>query len=86
MQHDVYGLGVCLLEISLWKSFVKYNDAATESYVEISEIPEASVPPASRGHKTRAYEVKRKMISLAKRELPSRIGLETSTLLSWFRV
>lgn len=74
MQHDVYSLGVCLLEIGLWSSFVKYNDAAAESYVEIFEIPEASVPPAVRGHKTRAYEVKRKMISLAKRELPSRMG------------
>lgn len=25
MQHDVYSLGVCLLEIGLWESFVAYN-------------------------------------------------------------
>ncbi|KAK3987684.1 hypothetical protein QBC44DRAFT_294654 [Cladorrhinum sp. PSN332] len=25
MQHDIYSLGVCLLEIGLWRSFVKYQ-------------------------------------------------------------
>ncbi|TGJ88563.1 hypothetical protein E0Z10_g243 [Xylaria hypoxylon] len=25
MEHDIYSLGVCLLEIGLWKSFVAYN-------------------------------------------------------------
>ncbi|KAK4107345.1 hypothetical protein N656DRAFT_840443 [Canariomyces notabilis] len=25
MQHDIYSLGVCLLEIGLWKSFVSYQ-------------------------------------------------------------
>ena len=25
MQHDVYSLGVCLLEIGLWRSFVAYS-------------------------------------------------------------
>lgn len=25
MQHDIYSLGVCLLEIGLWESFVEYN-------------------------------------------------------------
>ncbi|QMW44318.1 hypothetical protein G4B11_007738 [Aspergillus flavus] len=26
MRHDIYSLGVCLLEIGLWESFVKYGD------------------------------------------------------------
>lgn len=26
MQHDIYSLGVCLLEIGLWESFVEYTD------------------------------------------------------------
>ncbi|KAL5341930.1 hypothetical protein BJX70DRAFT_386392 [Aspergillus crustosus] len=26
MQHDIYSLGVCLLEIGLWESFVEYDD------------------------------------------------------------
>jgi hypothetical protein len=25
MQHDIYSLGVCLLEIGLWESFVEYT-------------------------------------------------------------
>ncbi|KAK2839269.1 hypothetical protein FQN49_006303 [Arthroderma sp. PD_2] len=25
MQHDIYSLGVCLLEIGLWESFVTYD-------------------------------------------------------------
>ncbi|CAG8970828.1 hypothetical protein HYALB_00001616 [Hymenoscyphus albidus] len=25
MQHDIYNLGVCLLEIGLWESFVTYD-------------------------------------------------------------
>lgn len=26
MQHDIYSLGVCLLEVGLWQSFVEYPD------------------------------------------------------------
>lgn len=25
MQHDIYSLGVCLLEVGLWESFVEYT-------------------------------------------------------------
>ncbi|KAM3547802.1 hypothetical protein ARSEF4850_009794 [Beauveria asiatica] len=28
MQHDIYSLGVCLLEIGLWESFVEYSTAS----------------------------------------------------------
>ncbi|CAG8372985.1 unnamed protein product [Penicillium salamii] len=28
MQHDIYSLGVCLLEIGLWESFVEYTNQA----------------------------------------------------------
>lgn len=31
MQHDIYSLGICLLEIGLWKSFSSYNDSTTAS-------------------------------------------------------
>ncbi|OIW34979.1 hypothetical protein CONLIGDRAFT_588619 [Coniochaeta ligniaria NRRL 30616] len=31
MQHDIYSLGVCLLEIGLWESFITYgNDGAAQ--------------------------------------------------------
>ena len=29
MQHDIYSLGVCLLEIGMWESFVSYENDAT---------------------------------------------------------
>ena len=30
MQHDIYSLGVCLLEIGLWRSFVVYKDDGSD--------------------------------------------------------
>jgi hypothetical protein len=38
MQHDIYSLGVCLLEIGLWKSFVEYT---TED--EVAGPPQAKL-------------------------------------------
>jgi hypothetical protein len=29
MQHDIYSLGVCLLEVGMWESFVFYNEDGT---------------------------------------------------------
>lgn len=37
MQHDIYSLGVCLLEVGLWQSFVAYNDEGNVS--DPSTIP-----------------------------------------------
>ncbi|KAK3494387.1 uncharacterized protein B0T23DRAFT_427405 [Neurospora hispaniola] len=31
MQHDIYSLGVCLLEIGLWESFVEYSTGVENS-------------------------------------------------------
>jgi len=74
MQHDVYSLGVCLLEIGLWKSFVAYGNDSTDIAVNVPGIPEAAVQPSARDRKTRSYELKRKLTDLARRELPSRMG------------
>ncbi|KAI3320715.1 hypothetical protein HD806DRAFT_228049 [Xylariaceae sp. AK1471] len=38
MQHDIYSLGVCLLEIGLWESFVEYT---TED--EVARLPQAKL-------------------------------------------
>ncbi len=29
MQHDIYSLGVCLLEVGMWESFIFYNEDGT---------------------------------------------------------
>lgn len=45
MHHDVYSLGVCLLEIGLWTSFVKYGigangeDLILPGLIEIASVP-----------------------------------------------
>lgn len=77
MQHDIYSLGVCLLEIGLWRSFVWYPGISDSV---------AAVPPHSLGltisdkdfevirlNKT-SLRVKKHLVHLAKSELPSRVG------------
>lgn len=74
MQHDVYSLGVCLLEIGLWTSFVTCDDASTDSAVNVPGLPEAISRLSPRDRRKRPYEVKRVLIALAMSELPSRMG------------
>ncbi|KAI0101026.1 hypothetical protein GGR51DRAFT_551182 [Nemania sp. FL0031] len=76
MQHDIYSLGVCLLEIGLWRSFVWYpvqDDTATP------------VPGMALGFTcsdrdfeavrlTGQKEIKEQLVALAKKELPPRVG------------
>lgn len=69
MQHDIYSLGVCLLEIGLWESFLSYEDGAT-----------APLPAAALGITSDSPEFKRPalmkehLIALAKRDLAKRMG------------
>jgi len=74
MQHDIYSLGVCLLEIGLWTSFVTCDDASTDSTVNVPGLPEATLHRSPRDRKKRPYEVKRVLTALAMSELPSRMG------------
>ena len=68
MQHDIYSLGVCLLEIGLWESFLSYEHDAP-----------APVPAAALGLTPESPEFKRPalmkdhLIALA-RELAKRMG------------
>jgi hypothetical protein len=40
MQHNIYSLGVCLLDIALGQSFVQISDAFKTSWADM-EIEEA---------------------------------------------
>lgn len=63
MQHDIYSLGVCLLEIGMWESFVSYaNNSATLS-IDLSGA-EFEKPVL----------MKENLVALAKRDLPTRMG------------
>ena len=69
MQHDIYSLGVCLLEVGLWESFVSYEDSIT-----------APLPAAALGITLDSPEfrqpvlMKEHLIALARRDLPKRMG------------
>ena len=69
MQHDIYSLGVCLLEIGLWESFVSYENDATGPLPSVVlditvDSPEFKQPAL----------MKEFLVALAKRDLPKRMG------------
>lgn len=81
MQHDVYSLGVCLLEIGLWTSFVLYaQDETSEKATDSKKVPAESL-----GLKAEDFEqpvtaaqpsprIKTHLVDLARRLLPVRMG------------
>ncbi|OJJ05740.1 hypothetical protein ASPVEDRAFT_868764 [Aspergillus versicolor CBS 583.65] len=58
MQHDIYSLGVCLLEIGLWKSFVAGDSSSPILLSELSSVA----------------NIKAHFTALAKECLPSAMG------------
>lgn len=77
MQHDIYSLGVCLLEIGLWKSFVWYPANHSSDPVPVpgltlglavSDDDFATIASASK------IQTKEHFVELARRELPPRLG------------
>jgi hypothetical protein len=74
MQHDIYSLGVVLLEIGLWTSFVLYGeDEGTSSPIQNDILGSVDLarPRNPRGSASRN---KLELEGLAIRELPSRVG------------
>jgi hypothetical protein len=71
MQHDTYSLGVCLLEIGLWESFVIYHDE--DSQPTLSPVL-AILDDPEQDEGKKAFLVKDILVSLAKQRLPSRMG------------
>ncbi|KAI9649892.1 hypothetical protein NHQ30_002476 [Ciborinia camelliae] len=69
MQHDIYSLGVVLLEIGIWESFVSYKNNET-----------ARIPGTSLGIHSgnvvfkKPILVKEHLVALAKDVLPKRMG------------
>lgn len=72
MQHDIYSLGVCLLEIGLWISFVIWNAEAD------SPLPNPELHIADRlqmkDQRKKAFEIKNMLVEMAKDRLPSQLG------------
>lgn len=75
MQHDIYSLGVCLLEIGLWQSLIDYPNTTTGLQPRLSMLlsPHAdvgeSMPPVRLG-----AELVERLLSLSREELPRLMG------------
>ncbi|KAF2495492.1 hypothetical protein BU16DRAFT_561777 [Lophium mytilinum] len=69
MQHDIYSLGVCLLEIGLWTSFVQYSgsspDRTSQGFKFFDNVPDSV---------NTADSVKQQILLLAGEELRTRMG------------
>lgn len=74
MQHDVYSLGVLLLEIGLWTSFVHYAIGPIGEALVLPGSLELAAVPKMRDERKRAFELKRTMTELAREKLPSQMG------------
>ncbi|KAH8121631.1 hypothetical protein ACSS6W_003104 [Trichoderma asperelloides] len=79
MQHDVYSLGVCLLELGLWESFVCCESDTGD------QRGEKKRPSASLGLELDSFQsqeegsvlsakIKTRLVDLARTKLPSRMG------------
>ncbi|KAJ5177937.1 uncharacterized protein N7500_000636 [Penicillium coprophilum] len=79
MRHDIYSIGVCLLEIGLWGSFVYHMGDQT---VPSSELPIANLLTAT--NKLRAAaEIKSVFVDMAESHLPRIMGrIYTDTVIN----
>ena len=76
MQHDIYSLGVCMLEIGLWQSFVWYRDG-NDGAGPVPSLPlglEICDADFGTTHPNSPFWLKEHLVALAKRELPPRLG------------
>lgn len=87
MQHDIYSLGVCLLEIGLWHPFVHLRSGRPFKHLRSGRsskrmrngpIPcsELGIEAAIREKNTRrgGFAIKEKLVALARARLPSLVG------------
>lgn len=77
MQHDVYSLGVCLLEIGLWCSFI-CEDADGDGDGMQVQVPwedlDISTALVGKDRRKGASAIKRVLVDLARDRLPGLVG------------
>ena len=74
MLHDVYSLGVCLLAVGLWSSFVQYAIGPNGDSLILPGLLEIAAVPKMRDERKRAFGLKRVLTELATSKLPSCMG------------
>lgn len=76
MGHDIYSLGLCLLEIGLWKSLLDADDKPCLEYqecaIKLGLVTEAEVYSASK--LTKPWMIAEILPQIAKEQLPQRMG------------
>lgn len=73
MQHDIYSLGVCLLELGLWRSFVAggIGDERGDQALPAAEIePHLQI----KNPRERAKSIQQSLTKLAQEQLPASMG------------
>lgn len=73
MHHDIYSLGVVLLEVGLWSTFVEYPETCTGIAVPsncLAELPAG----VEKDPRRRAFKNKQILEELAEQNLPRIIG------------
>ncbi|KAK3625662.1 hypothetical protein LTR56_020274 [Elasticomyces elasticus] len=82
MQHDIYSLGVCLLEIGLWDTFVRYNPK-----FDVVEAPGLALELSLEDlRRKRPNAIQEHLVALAKRRLPQLMGeMYTEVVISCLR-
>ncbi|KAM0692923.1 hypothetical protein Q7P36_007480 [Cladosporium allicinum] len=74
MQHDIYSLGVCLLEIGLWRSFVVYKDDGNDDNDD-SVTPTVWFGLDVNAFMRKSPSAKKKLlVSSAEHDLPAKMG------------
>ncbi|XWW99317.1 hypothetical protein V2A60_007326 [Cordyceps javanica] len=76
MQHDVYALGACLLEIGLWSSFVVYSGEADGTRTPSSALRLKLCDEAFTAENAVILkrDIKEHLVELAREKLPQRMG------------
>ena len=79
MQHDIYSLGVCLLEVGLWESFVQH---AAPSYLPTISPALGLSGIADKSQASGFFETigKGHLVRLAREMLPGRMGTRYSEI------
>ena len=70
MQHDIYSLGVCLLEIGLWSSFVCPDGSINKPGRALDISSDLLMKDKGKG----AFNIKRKLTAMAETSLPHLMG------------
>ncbi|KAL8784510.1 MAG: hypothetical protein Q9195_009020 [Heterodermia aff. obscurata] len=76
MQHDIYSLGICLLEIGLWTSFVIPDDFGFQPGPALSINQALSMKDKVKA----AFDIKRQLTDMALTALPLSMGTRYANL------